>query len=175
LTNDITKTLNNIQSTVIKELLKSGIKESEIKDDNDYLVQQEGENVLYRNNSVCAVFNDIYSSMRDGGGRPLGINVYQEPVYGNDNLTRIHMVTYGNRLVKLAEGQEENVKKVYDELNRLIGDESIKNLVKKSYTEARLNCKADEDETLKILSNYRWIPWSFASDIRRSSRDELTS
>jgi hypothetical protein len=65
--------------------------------------------------------------------------------------------------------------KVYDELNRLIGDESIKDLVKKSYTEARLNCKADEGETLKILNNYRWIPWSFRSDIRRSSRDELTS
>ena len=172
---DITKTLNDIHSNVIQGLLKSGIKESEIKDDNDYLVLQEGENVLYRSNSVYAVFNEIYSPMRDGGSRPLGINVYQELVYGNDKLTRIHLVIYGNRLVKLAEGQEESMKKVYDELNRLIGDESIKDLVKKSYTEARLNCKADEGETLKILNNYRWIPWSFGSDIRRSRREELTS
>ena len=173
---DFTNSLNNIQSYVLQELLRSGIKDNEITNDNDYLVQQQEENVLYRDNSVHAVFNELYSPMRElGGSKPLGINVRQEDVYVNNKFTTVHIVTLGNGFLKLAEGREDVMNRLNNKLNRLRVDESVKNLVKKSYTEARVSYKADENKTLKILKDYHWIPWSFMSDIRRSRRDELTS
>ena len=174
--NDFSKILNDIQSTVVQELLTSGIKNNEITNDNDYMVQQEGENVLDRDNSVHAVFNEIYSPMRElGGSKPVGLNIHQENVYVNRKLTNVHVVTLGNGLIKLAEGREENMKRLNQKLNQLVIDESIKDLVKKSYKETRLKCKADEKKTLNVLNGYPWIPRSFVVDIRRSPRDELTS
>jgi hypothetical protein len=175
LANGFTSTLDNIQSTVIQELLKSGIRNNEIINDNDYLVQQEGENVLYQDNTVHAVFNEIYTPMRESGGRSVGINIHKEDVYVNHKPTTVYVVTLGNGLFTLAQGREENMTRLNDKLNQLVGNDSIKNLVRKSYKEARLECRADENKTLIVLEGFPWIPRSFVADVRRSRRDELTS
>lgn len=174
--NDFLDTLKEIESTVVQGILMTGIQDNEIVTDNDYVVQNEGENVAYRNNSVLAVFSEIYSPMREyGSSRPLGLNIHQENVYVNKKLINVYAVTLGYGLITVAEGREENMKVLNQTLNKMVLDETIKDLVKKSFKEGRLMCKSEENKILKVLNGYHWIPRPFKADIRRSRRDELTS
>lgn len=57
-------TLNQIESTVDRRIILAGTQDNEIIIDNDYIVQNEDENVAYRNNTVHAVFYEVYGSIR---------------------------------------------------------------------------------------------------------------
>lgn len=57
-------TLNQIESTVIRRIILEGTQDNEIIIDNDYVVQNEDENVVYRHNPVHAVFYEVYGPMR---------------------------------------------------------------------------------------------------------------
>ena len=47
-----------------QRIILAGIQDNEIIIENDYVVQNEDENVVYRNNPVHAVFYEVYGPMR---------------------------------------------------------------------------------------------------------------
>jgi hypothetical protein len=175
LVNDFLNTLNRIQSRVVTRILYAGIKENEIIDDNDYVLRRVDENVVYKRNSVFAVFNEVYAPMRDYGGRTIGFNMHEENVAINNRITHIHVVTLGQGLVILAEGSEQNMNKLLQVLRQLVKDDSFKGLVKDSFKIGRQLYKSKEIELSTVLKGYDWIPVHFRVDIRLSPRDELTS
>jgi hypothetical protein len=172
LVTDFVSTLKQIESTVVGRIHLAGIKDNEITDNNDSIVQNEVENIIYRNNTIHAVFYEVYGPMR--GSKPLNLKVHQEYVSVNKNLINVYVITLGEGLITLAEGKVEIIDRLLQALTLLVSDESIKNLVKHSYKEGRRMFRGRDDETF-VLDDYPWIPRSFKADIRRSPRDELTS
>lgn len=74
--NDLSNTLKRIESTVYEGITQAAVQKNEITDKDDYLIQKENENVVYRNNAIHAVFYEVYDPMRDNGGStPLGLLV----------------------------------------------------------------------------------------------------
>ena len=71
------------------------------------------------------------------GGRPIGLNIHIENVLINNKLTSIHVVTLGLGLITLAEGREQNMNILLQNLKQLTSDNFFKNLIRESYREGK--------------------------------------
>jgi hypothetical protein len=177
--------LGHFENEVLRQI-RSNCPELRESNTQCYIIESENENFFIRDNVIYAVFDEIYSPRRGGGGERRVFYVSPPAVLQigakHDTTATFYELMLAKGALILAIGNQGPMQHLLKKLNELVSEKKIitivKDVYKSGFTLVRdLKTSRNKNGLEGLFSQIRsfnWLPRAFVIDIQFSLRDELT-